>query len=203
MSRRRTNRKNIKNQKLVFYEGETEVHYFNMLKQRYNGGNIKIKLINSHGQKGTKLLQEAIKWRKSNSSSLSQLYICFDNDHQPTDLLINTLKLAESENIRIIYSNICFEVWLLLHFHKIENETNWLNSEWLYLNFGNILGLENYEKSKGQDLSSYFEDRILTADRNCQNYTHNHNLTNSVFYKNLPYTNLNQEIRHIFQTIQL
>ncbi|WP_054710920.1 hypothetical protein [Secundilactobacillus paracollinoides] len=59
MTRKRRPKK-IRTEVMIFCEGETELNYFKMLQQKYNGSGIKLKLRNENGQKGNKLVNEPL-----------------------------------------------------------------------------------------------------------------------------------------------
>lgn len=52
-----------------------------------------------------------------------QIWCVFDVDDywkQDKDKFKKSLEIADQNNIKIAYSNECFELWLLLHFHLVE-----------------------------------------------------------------------------------
>lgn len=72
------------------------------------------------------LIKYVIEWKKQNVSQKDsdQVWCIFDVDSfftEPKDKteLLNCIKLAHQNGVRIAYVNECFEVWILLHFEKI------------------------------------------------------------------------------------
>lgn len=190
----------IKKEKIIFCEGDTERLYFNMLKRKYNGSTVSVKVINKHGQKGTKLISEAVNWILDHKKKIDgEVYVCFDDDSQKQDELLSSLKLAREHQIQIIYSKVCFEVWLLLHFQPATSLMPWLEKQWLFDSLSKELAVDHYEKLKATDLTAHYEDRIITADTNCQLLTKDQDLSSKVILDQVPYTNLNLAITKIFE----
>ncbi len=72
------------------------------------------------------LIEYVIEWKKKNivQKDGDQVWCIFDVDNFFTDPkdkieLLNCIKLAHQNSVRIAYVNECFEVWILLHFEKI------------------------------------------------------------------------------------
>ncbi|ANZ62370.1 hypothetical protein AYR62_03175 [Secundilactobacillus paracollinoides] len=199
MTRKRRPKK-IRTEVMIFCEGETELNYFKMLQQKYNGSGIKLKLRNENGQKGNKLVNEAIVWRNAQGNGFSgSIYVCFDDDSQDKDSLVTALQTANHHHINVIFSKINVEVWLLRHFRPIETTEKWLEKTWLYQRLTETLQLKKrYESYKGQDIAYKYEDYVQDAATNCAAFFGETALDSSVFYTNRPFTNFNHSIRDIF-----
>lgn len=72
------------------------------------------------------LIEYVIKWKKENivQKDGDQVWCIFDVDSffsDPKDKieLLDCIKLAHQNGVKIAYVNECFEVWILLHFEKI------------------------------------------------------------------------------------
>ena len=193
----------LKHEKVIFVEGDTEEFYFNMLKQRYHGGNVKVKIQNKTGQKAVKLVDEASSWRKNHRNFEGDLYVCFDDDDQDKQLLLASYRQAQRQQIQMIYSNVCIEAWLLMHFIPVQgNLDNWRQKAWLYHQLEQQLKIQNYPAHKGEDLTIQYEDRIIYADRHCRQLTGNRQLNGDIILQNQVYTNFNQAIKTIFEIDQ-
>lgn len=200
MSRRQSRQRQLKREKIIFVEGDTEEYYFNMLRQRYHGGNVKVKIQNKSGLKAVTLVDEAISWLANHRAFTGDAYVCFDNDDQSEELLIKSFNRARKNNIHMIYSDICIEDWLLMHFTPVQGgPSNWRQKSWLFRQLEKHLNIADYPGHKGSDLTAWYEDRILDADRYCRQLTGNRPLDGAVLGKKQVYTNFNQAIRGIFE----
>jgi hypothetical protein len=170
-----------------------------MLKRKYNGSTVSVKVLNKHGQKGTKLVSEAISWLSVHKKFSGEVYFCFDDDSQSQEGLVKSLRLAKRHHIQIIYSKICFEVWLLLHFQEATSLVPWLEKRWLFDSLSTKLEVDHYEKLKSTDFTVNYEDKIIAANFNCQLLTKNRKLSPEIILETRPYTNLNMAIAKIFE----
>lgn len=108
----------IKKQFILFCEGKnTEPQYFQALKKNYPNALI---VIEKKGAVPLTLANEAndyIKKRKKQKSSSfedeDQIWVIFDKDKHPK--IKEATKICENNNLRLGYSNPCFELWLMLH----------------------------------------------------------------------------------------
>ena len=100
----------------VFYiitnGAQTECNYFKLLKAKRSVYDVKIIFENADP---LGLVQYAQKY----IAEANQVWCVFDIDYTYKDKrLIPALKQAEESGIKIAYSNIAFEVWLISHFEK-------------------------------------------------------------------------------------
>lgn len=199
MTRRPVLRK-LKNEKIIFVEGDTEELYFNMLRRRYHGANVTVKIQNKTGQKGSKLVNEALAWRRANAKNTAEIFVCFDDDWQSTAELLASYRLAKKQGIGIIYSDICLEAWLLLHFRTVRQiNANWLQKKWLFHQLAGCLGIQKYQRQKARDFTMIYEERLIHACQQGHLLTKGHRLDGDAFAKKLPYTNFHQGIQTIFE----
>lgn len=107
----------------VYCEGEkTEPNYLNGYLDEYHSGNRTLKIIRiADTNKNTpkQLVEEAIKKKKSHDSALGdEFWVVYDREavgKYSNDLHLQSLSKADANNINVALSNVCFEVWILLH----------------------------------------------------------------------------------------
>lgn len=109
---------------LVFYEGESELNYINKLKQLLKISKKKISIKLKKETISLKLINIAFSELRKNDYDFVFI-IC---DREEDQNRIKTLNDCEKEfekknkknskNVKILVSNLCFEVWLLFHFKK-------------------------------------------------------------------------------------
>lgn len=106
----RRNGQNRKNppQIKVFAEGQTEIIYLNALRDT-----IGIKdNISFEGKSVKKQGLDLYYYVK-------KLFKNVDKDNTDIEKLIELEKLCQCSNFNLVFSNICFELWLLLHFESV------------------------------------------------------------------------------------
>ena len=109
---------------LIVTEGtETEVNYFNQIKERIEfsfRNNIivdKVSLkVEGTGRSTKVLVNEAIK--KRSLGAYSEVWVVFDKDENND--FDEAIAMAKKENLNVAWSNECFELWLLLHFQDLK-----------------------------------------------------------------------------------
>lgn len=164
MGRARKTRK-IRQKVLIFCEGTTEVVYLNMLKRRYNAANVSIDVIDTKGKSGIEIINFALGRAKFTKKVDAKIYVLFDKDDKTEQELIRAKNFAKKKNVNVICSNVCFEVWLLLHFRsfKISGHDNWIDRKWLYQQLAREFKVDNYVKDKAHDFNDEYIDRIPDA----------------------------------------
>ena len=100
----------------VFYiitnGAQTECNYFKLLKAKRSVYDVKIIFENADPLGLVQYAQRYI-------AEANQVWCVFDIDYTYNDKrLIPALKQAEESGIKIAYSNVAFEVWLISHFEK-------------------------------------------------------------------------------------
>ena len=97
---------------LIVCEGEkTEINYFKTLKYFLGFTNVHIK--SSPHSSPTKIVEYAIQ-QVEYTNEYDEIYCVFDRDiHGDFD---EALKLADNNHFEVIFSDPCFEFWILLHF---------------------------------------------------------------------------------------
>ncbi len=110
---RRSDRITARNVFYIITNGEqTEYNYFKLLKAKRSVYDVKIIFENADPLGLVQYAQRYI-------AEANQVWCVFDIDYSYKDKrLIPALKQAEEIGIKIAYSNIAFEVWLISHFEK-------------------------------------------------------------------------------------
>jgi len=95
---------------------QTEKNYFELLRTKHSIYDVKVEFVNSDP---LRLVEYAIR----NFKDANQVWCVFDIDNSYKDSrLVSALKKAEENGIKIAYSNLAFEVWLISHFERCEKE---------------------------------------------------------------------------------
>lgn len=91
---------------------QTENNYFHLLKTKHSIYDVKIIFQNLDPLKLVQFAQTLVK-------DANQVWCVFDIDHTYEEKRLSpALKNAKNNNIKIAYSNVAFEVWLISHFEK-------------------------------------------------------------------------------------
>lgn len=93
----------------------TEVWYLNECKSPA----VSVK-VNPTGLNAPSLVKHAQSAIQHSKITPDEVWIVFDKDNLSDDQFLQTVQEAEENKYRIAYSIECFEVWLLLHFKRIE-----------------------------------------------------------------------------------
>ncbi|ERL64821.1 RloB family protein [Schleiferilactobacillus shenzhenensis] len=183
----------------IYCEGESETRYFEMLKAKYGSVNVhpqKIQ-VDTLRKQGLPLLKKAIAKmnRLSGEKRIERAYVVFDRDQISDSEMRECIALAKANDMRIIFSSINIEVWILLHFQPV---TRAYTPTELY----RILSREEYfnteyQQFKGQRYDDYLYDRVKIAVENAHRL---HVGENTPWFQNNPYTNIDQYIGEIFGT---
>lgn len=202
---RKKKHKHTNKQIIIYCEGFTEKHYFDMLKSKYSRSNITVKT-ESLGLTNQELVEKVIEKKKRNKSDLT--IIVFDYDDNPVNKIEKSFKLARENNIEIWYSNKCFEVWLLLHFQNLKDQNLKINA--VISNLEKYTEVENwkdYKNEKFEDLKEYFIDNVNLAYENANitlqgdgDICHDYSPFNIQKY---PYTNIHFNLKKIFNVNKL
>mgnify|MGYP000706919528 CR=1 FL=1 len=109
----------------IFCEGEkTEPIYLNGYLERFHPGNRRLNVIKVEKTKKNtpvQLVNEAIK-KKKDSLFSDCFWVIYDRESPlkyPDSLHKNAYDKASAKRINIAITNVCFEVWLLLHFIEV------------------------------------------------------------------------------------
>lgn len=112
---RKSNIRQTRDKFIILTNGEqSETNYFNLLKSRKSIYDIEVKFVNADPiglvDNAEKLLPSA-----------NQIWCVFDIDYTYKDKrLLPALNKAKKIGVKIAYSNMAFEVWLISHFQQCE-----------------------------------------------------------------------------------
>src|SRR5699024_2749024 len=114
-------------------------------------------------------------------------YVVFDCDNLTKNDIQQSMSMAKKKNIQIIFSNINFEIWILMHFEPVsriftKKELNRKLADNKHFN----LGKNTYDHFKGSEYGPFLEDKVKIAVANGKSlYRSNNDMVNSQ-----PYTNV-------------
>ncbi|HLD15806.1 MAG TPA: RloB family protein [Candidatus Nanoarchaeia archaeon] len=108
----------------IFCEGRTEKNYFNKLKYIDRIRRLVIKAIDVTHNSADGIVKEAINFKeKHNNFQEDDIIICvFDRDQNNREQLIKAKSLADQRDIKLVFSNPCFEYWILCHYGHFPNQ---------------------------------------------------------------------------------
>lgn len=150
----------------IFCEGtETEVQYFNCIKQLMKVHTVKVR-VKGVGQSSKSLLDYAYNSTRG-IKDMDSVWIVFDKDDIDIKEIEHTYKLAKQRNVNIAFSNCSFEVWFLLHFEKFNSKSRY-DRKIIYRKLEKHLELEKYENHKSDfKLINKIADLYAIAVNNC------------------------------------
>ena len=148
--------KKLKPNVMIFCEGETEEAYLRLIKRKYSAVNIKSKLkVKTCRRQGEALVEYAVScirsMGKAERDNYDLFYVMYDKDEQTTESIENAVRCAQRHRpeIKTIFSNECFELWLLLHFDEV-----------------NLHLKDSYRNFKGAEVCKYLEEKVAIAFQN-------------------------------------
>lgn len=172
---RRSDKLTVRNTFYIITNGEqTEYNYFKLLKAKRSVYDVKIVFNNADPLGLVQLAQRYI-------AGANQVWCVFDIDYTFKEKrLIPALKQAEENGIKIAYSNVAFEVWLISHFEKCKTTLKLEDygrelDKFLKKSGSHIV----YSKANEKLLKDYFIPNYRKAMENSkiihQNYVKEHN----------------------------
>lgn len=103
----------------IVCEGETERRYLQNFRATEQKKCLRIRPNTSQHKRADLLVNEAVQFTNGNDFAEGDLVVClFDRDNNTNKELEKAKKIADENNIKIYFSNPCFEVWLLSHYEK-------------------------------------------------------------------------------------
>ncbi len=185
-------KKNVLPYILIVSEGAvTEPNYFGWYKKNCKQF-INVEIF-GEGKNTSSLVREAIAIRNKIQSRenivFDQVWCVFDKDSFTDSDYNNAFLLCGNENIQVAYSNECFELWYLLHFHYYNTG---MDRQLIYTKL-NELFKERYGFKYEKNMQNIFEmlrplqagaiKRARSLEKNCTNIAsiHNQNPSTRVF----------------------
>ena len=158
----------------IFCEGEkTEIYYFKHLRYDLRIRKLQIKVNSSDNKNALGVVNYALNYlnRKRDYLSGDIIACVFDRDQNSPEDIERAKKLASKKGIEIIFSNPCFEFWILSHFECYKRP---LEKDMLKRKLISSLGQYNkndpllYEKTKEHisDAIKFSKDIISMHDNN-------------------------------------
>lgn len=213
MSRYRKSRGLKENKVISIYcEGYTEVHYLEMLKQKHSRRNVKIKC--EAVEKGHKeLIKHIIKKesKKPVNKKSDEIVAVFDFDNRNIDEIEAALSEARKHKpkIQVLYTNIKFELWLLLHFKTLYGREN-ISSKAIDNELAVCCGVNKWEDYKHEDfwkVEGIFFDKVEDAHVNSKSLKYNEIDISDNYEPHLitynPYENFHFHLKSIFNKSEL
>ena len=145
---------------LIVCEGQTEKLYFDSFVIRKD---LKVEVIDKKGQTKLKLVNETSNLIKTlkKKEKYEEVWCVFDMDKKEGGKdfsdFDNAISKAKSNQIKVAYSNDCFELWFYLHYHYIDNEEE---RKFYFEKLGEKWGI-NYEKEgKKENFSQTIYEKL-------------------------------------------
>lgn len=167
--------KHVKPTLRIFCEGEkTEPLYINAFIESLGPSLFgKAKIERTSKNTPVQLVEQAIK-NKENGDTNDIYWVVYDRESvnkYPHELHLKAKQKAESNDINIAFSNVCFEFWLLLHFElttaPYRNCDDLLSRSDLKKHLRDI-GIKKYDKA-GAVIFDKIKDNVLIAENNAKN----------------------------------
>lgn len=186
----------LKKKIYIYCEGKTEKIYFDILNKKYNEtSRIQVKA-KEVGETSHRLIDYAISDINNKSSKeknkIGQVIIIFDKDEISDQEVEKLFQKADRHDIKIAFSNINFETWLLMHFEDVDFA---YSKQDLNKKMKKYFNVDNYQEHKGniKTLAKIegFINRAMKNGLNFENYP-------SPQIHNNPYTNLRYIIHSIY-----
>jgi hypothetical protein len=196
---RRKGNKSLKPCLHIFCEGEkTEPNYLNGYLNKFHSGNRLLKVVKvEKTPKNTplQLVEVAVALKNDiTTPEKDSFWVVYDREgvsKYSDGLHSRTLEKAVSERVNVAITNVCFEVWLLLHFNEVTAQyssyEDLLRNSKLKENLKSI-GIVKYDKACS-DLFSLISNNISDARRRASKMNKS-TLTTADRHKSKPY-NLN------------
>ncbi|WP_342575495.1 RloB family protein [Solibacillus sp. FSL K6-1781] len=203
--------KALKKKVFIYCEGETEKFYFDMLSAKYSSYTIEAKSLKRVGIKtkvvGSKgpqdIVSEAIRTLEKDSmkNEVHKAYVVFDNDLSSKDEILKAIEKAEKHSLEVLYSNINFDLWILLHFEKVNS---YCSKKEINRKLSTYYGVESYANEvKGEMVSKILRDKIRFAVDNATTLLGDTKGSLIKSIDNNPFINIHSHLEDIFQTSKL
>lgn len=179
----------------ILCEGYTEVHYLEHLNQKFNSSNVIVDVNKSKKTDAVGIVESAISHVRRDS--LSKSYVFIDKDHNTLENLQDAYRLARDHNITISFSNVSFDLWILLHYRKVNS---WLEQRIICKELTSFMKCSDYSRDfkNNRDIGETIFPRIFNAFDNIKVGPHYSNKLFSSFDLN-PYSNITDVLEEIYK----
>lgn len=192
---RKSKRLPTKEKIFILCEGYTEVHYLEHLNQKFNSSNVVVDVNKSKKTDAVGIVESAIS--HSRRDSLCRSYVFIDKDHNTLENLQSAYRLARDNNIKISFSNSSFDLWILLHYRKVNS---WVEQKKICKELTLFMQCTDYSKDfkNNRDIGETIFPRIFDAFDNIK--TGPHYSSNLFFAFDLnPFSNINEILEEIYK----
>lgn len=189
---RRPSRSKVNPHKIhVFTEGESEKIYLEYLRKYIGIKNNSRLVVDAKKKQGLGLLNQVIKEYEKYDFAVSPttVVLMVDKDDTPKSDLVELEQKCSKRGYQLIFSNVCFELWILLHYEKV---TSYRNRGQLKQRITQLAGTK-YSKTDKR----FFEKTVRMYQRallNSQMF-----VTTKIDFDKNPYTNVNQLLEKYFK----
>ncbi len=170
----------------IFTEGtKTEPIYFESKKSEIRRNDIKIEIKGS-GYNTVSLVDYVLDFIKENKIDLTidECWVVFDKDDFVEDF-DNAINKAETNDLKVAYSNEAFELWFLLHFSFMSSAIGRKDyNKKVTENLRRLTGNKKYKYSKTTGIYSLIKDRESDAIKNAKKLLKQHTGEKSFLKKN-------------------
>ena len=180
---------------LIVVEGESEQLYFEGLKSRLPreyARQVNIKIEKAKPGDALTFVRSAIK--KKRLLDIANVYVVFDYDNFKN--IDKAFELARKNDIKVIFSKVCFELWLLLHFEYTTASFNKCDD--LIKN-----RLNKYiDYAKAGDYDAFYSNlhQALKNTQRLRNWIQE-NYTNAPLWSLPTYTNIDLLVKEVFSKV--
>jgi hypothetical protein len=161
---------------------------------KFKGDKVEVKVIDTNKNTGKELVKEAKNCKKEFPDDIA--WVVYDKDGYTKHP--ETFDMAKNNNIKIAFSSISFEYWILIHyeytsrpFEKSENIISYLNSN-KYISYTKA-STDIYMKTKS------LMNTALANAKNIKDYQAKGNSVGTPVYNFNPYTNIDELIEEIIE----
>jgi hypothetical protein len=195
--RKKSGTKKLEKRLQIVCEGKkdkSESAYFKALIEdcSFAGERVEVSVVDTNKNTGKELVEEAKKIREFD---FDEVWVVYDKDRYT--MHADTFSRAKNSNIKIAFSAISFETWILLHFEYTTK--NFLKSEDIihHMKAKKYLDYQKSSESVYDDTKSRLTTAISNAQK-IQKYQENSNPTNTKIYEFGAYTDIDKLITAIF-----
>lgn len=188
----------LRKKDFVFTEGETEIIYFERVKRVYRS-RLSVRFVSCSKQSLT-LVNHVIAFinnmSKEDLKSLGTVYVVFDKDSEELEVVKKAIKKAEENNFEVIFTNECFDLWILAHFGDFTDR--YLSRTEIYSLLENRFDISNYNDHKANEktINKGITDSMIVNTLN--NHTNDTWLSNREIDNN-PYCNVPIKVSKMFE----